>query len=52
MRINWSDPSKNTQADLDAYAKFIHDTDPAKDHTDLYRPAPKQPVTPAATARR
>lgn len=52
MRINWSDPSKNTQADVDALRQWIHDTDPAKDHSDLYRPVAKRSVTPAATARR
>jgi hypothetical protein len=49
MAINWSDPSKNTAADLDAYRKFIYDTDPKKNHSDLYRPAVKQAGDKAAT---
>lgn len=57
MRINWNDPSKNSAADLDAYAQFIRDTDPAADHSDLYRPKVRpvgntDPQTPNAGTRK
>jgi hypothetical protein len=55
VAINWNDPSKNSPADLDALRQFITDTDPAVDHSDLYRPKTKpadgtsRPGTPPAT---
>jgi hypothetical protein len=52
MAINWTDPSKNSPADLDDYRKFIADTDPTVDHSDLYRPTSKTPVHPASKPAR
>jgi hypothetical protein len=50
MTINWSDPTKNTQADLDAYRQWIDDTNLSKNHSDLYRPVVKRDGDkPAAT---
>lgn len=42
MRINWSDPSKNTAAELEEYRKFIQATTPGVRYSDVYGPTADQ----------
>jgi hypothetical protein len=41
VAINWTDPSKNSPADLDGLRQFIADTDPTVNQSHLYRPKAK-----------